>query len=209
MSKAFQKLNFSFRYNDLMPKRFMKWLSFNFRYFWDAPWDTGISPPELIELIHNSKPGRALDLGAGTGTNIITMAKAGWEAVGIEYAIAAVIIARLKIKRAGVDAKILFHNVTDLDFITRDFDLVVDIGCFHSLNPTEREQYRKYLYRLLKPGGIFLLYSFLTDGTEGQSGISEEEINHLSRMLEKLSEDRGTEREQRDSVWLKFRKKGE
>jgi SAM-dependent methyltransferase len=192
-----------------MLKRFMKWLSFNFRYFWDAPWDTGISPPELIELIHNSKPGRALDLGAGTGTNIITLARAGWEAVGIEYAIAAVIIARQKTKRAGVDAKILFHDVTDLDFNTKDFDLVLDIGCFHSLNPAKRMQYRKNLYRLLKPGGIYLLYSFLNDGIENQTGISEEEINHFSRKLEKLSEIRGTERQLRNSVWLKFRKKPE
>ena len=209
MSKAFQKLDFSLRYNDLMLKRFMKWLSFNFRYFWNAPWDTGISPPELIELIHNSKPGRALDLGAGTGTNIITLARAGWEAVGIEYAIAAVIIARQKIKRAGVGAKILFHDVTDLDFNTKDFDLVLDIGCFHSLNPAKRMQYRKNLYRLLNPGGIYLLYSFLNDGIENQTGISEEEINHFSHKLEKLSEIRGTERQLRNSVWLKFRKKPE
>ena len=209
MSKAFQKLDFSLRYNDLMLKRFMKWLSFNFRYFWNAPWDTGISPPELIELIHNSKPGRALDLGAGTGTNIITLARAGWEAVGIEYAIAAVIIARQKTKQAGVDAKILFHDVTDLDFNTKDFDLVLDIGCFHSLNPAKRMQYRKNLYRLLKPGGIYLLYSFLNDGIENQTGISEEEINHFSHKLEKLSEIRGTERQLRNSVWLKFRKKPE
>jgi SAM-dependent methyltransferase len=187
----------------------MKWLSFNFRYFWDAPWDTGISPPELIEFIQNSKPGRALDLGAGTGTNIITLARAGWEAVGIEYAIAAVIIARQKIKRAGVDAKILFHNVTDLDFKTRDFDLVVDIGCFHSLNPAKRMQYRKNLYRALKPGGIYLLYSFLIDGIENQTGICEVEIEHFSHKLEKLSEIRGTERQLRNSVWLKFRKKTE
>jgi SAM-dependent methyltransferase len=192
---------------DLMPKRFMKWLSFNFRYFWDTPWDTGITPPEVVDLINSSKPGCALDLGAGTGTNIITLARAGWETIGVEYAFAAVIIARLKIKRAGVDAKIYFHDVTDLGFITTDFDLVLDIGCFHSLNPVEREQYRKNLYRLLRQGGTYVLYSFLSGKTGSQMGISEGEIKLFSQMLEELSVERGTEQELRDSIWLKYRKK--
>lgn len=192
-----------------MTVQLIKWLSFNIRYFWHTPWDTGITPPEVIELINGSKPGRALDLGAGTGTNIITLAKAGWTTVGIEYALTAVINARRKIKQAGVDVKIYFHDVTDLDFLTMGFDLVLDIGCYHSLNPAERRLYRNNLLRLLKPGGTYLLYGFITTKTDYLVGISEEEIEHFSRLLEIQSSVRGSERELRDSVWLKFRKKPE
>jgi SAM-dependent methyltransferase len=189
-----------------MPSKFNKWLSFNLRYFWDTPWDTGVTPPELNEFIKNSTPGKALDLGAGTGTNIISLAKAGWEAVGIEYALAAVFSARRKIKREGVDAKIYLRDVTNLNFLTMEFDLVLDIGCFHSLNSNEKLRYRKNLYRLLKPGGIFMIYGFQKKEDENRSGISETDIDHFSRMLNLFSLDQGTERGLRDSIWLKFQK---
>lgn len=143
MSKAFQKLKRSLRHNSTHAKEVF------IKAFVQPPlllgcalgyWET---PPEIIELNNGSKPGRVLDLGAGKGTNFITLAKAGWEAIGIENALAAVITARQKIKHAGVDAKIYFHDVTDLDFLPQDFDLVHDISCFHSLNPVERQKYRK------------------------------------------------------------------
>ncbi|MFQ6101503.1 MAG: class I SAM-dependent methyltransferase [Anaerolineae bacterium] len=49
-----------------------------------SPWDTGVTPPEVVELIASGDfpPGRALDLGCGTGTNGITLARHGWEVVG-------------------------------------------------------------------------------------------------------------------------------
>ena len=62
---------------------FRRWL-FNLWYFQRPPWDSGISPPELMEFIRSSQPGRALDLGCGTGTNIITLAKNGWQVTGVE-----------------------------------------------------------------------------------------------------------------------------
>ena len=191
----------------MMITRIFKWLSFNIRYFWDAPWDTGITPPEVFKFIENTQPGRALDLGAGTGTNIITLAKAGWDAVGVEYALVAIITAKLKIKRERVDAKVFMHEVTELDFLTGSFDLVLDIGCFHSLEPEERREYRNNLPALLNPGGTFLLYSFLSTEPDHPVGISEEEIVYFSQILQKISAVRGTEREKLGSIWLEFRKK--
>ncbi len=54
-------------------------LAFNFWYFRKPPWDSGISPPELLEFIRTHPAGKAIDLGCGTGTNVITLAKAGWQ----------------------------------------------------------------------------------------------------------------------------------
>ena len=39
-------------------------LSFNFWYFRKPPWDSGISPPELLEFIQTHPAGKAIDLAA-------------------------------------------------------------------------------------------------------------------------------------------------
>ena len=52
-----------------------------------TPWDTGITPPEVVELVDGPSalpPGRALDLGCGTGTNVRYLAVHGWDVVGVE-----------------------------------------------------------------------------------------------------------------------------
>ena len=60
---------------------------FNLLYlFTRPPWDTGVSPPELYDFIENHEPGRAIDIGCGTGTNVITLAQAGWQVTGVDFA---------------------------------------------------------------------------------------------------------------------------
>src|SRR5579885_2975421 len=68
------------------------------------PWDTGISPPELVEAIEGPQalpPGRALDLGCGTGTNALYLARHGWQVTGIDFAAPAIEQARRKAQAAG------------------------------------------------------------------------------------------------------------
>ncbi len=189
-----------------MLRKFLKWVNFNFRYLFDTPWDTGVSPPELYTFLRNSHAGRALDLGTGTGTNLITLAQAGWQAVGVDYSILAVMRARRKVRHTGEDAKVFLHDVTHLDFLNGTFDLILDVGCYHSLEFKERTRYRMNLMRLLKPGGTFLIYGFLSTENSRPVGISESEIGQFSEILQKVSEERGTERGKWGSVWLEFRK---
>ncbi|HET6822700.1 MAG TPA: class I SAM-dependent methyltransferase, partial [Anaerolineales bacterium] len=127
---------------------------FHYWYFRQPPWDTGISPPELLEFIQNHKPGRAIDIGCGTGTNVITLAQAGWDVTGVDFAPHATKLARQKAAKAGVQAGFLIKDATTLEGIQGPFDLALDLGCFHGIPPKGRVKYLDRLHRILTPGGF-------------------------------------------------------
>jgi methylase of polypeptide subunit release factors len=69
------------------------------------PWDSGVPPPELVAVVEGKDslaPGKALDLGCGTGTNCIYMARHGWEATGVDFVPRAISAATRKAVVAGV-----------------------------------------------------------------------------------------------------------
>ena len=84
-----------------------------------------------MELIKNNPPGRALDLGCGTGTNVITLAKHGWKATGIDFVPRAIKKAKTKAREENLQIDFRVGDVTHLDDFTEPFDLILDIGCYH------------------------------------------------------------------------------
>ena len=88
------------------------------------------------------------------------------------------------------------------------YDLVLDMGCFHSLALEGRAAYVRNLERLMSPGGTFLLYVFVkgSDEVEG-GGVPESELTALSEVLELVAWEDGTNRGRRPSAWLTFRKR--
>ncbi len=165
--------------------KFWGWLSFNLAYFLGRPrWDTQISPPELLRFIAENPPGRALDLGCGTGTNLLTLANAGWQVTGVDYAWRAIALARRRLAQAGVTADLRLGNVLDLHDLSQPFDLVLDIGCFHGLSAEGKLAYRRSLQRLLAGrSGVWLVFGFRNDAGEGGFGISMEDIAAISKEL--------------------------
>ena len=69
----------------------MKRAIYNLLYRIGAPWD-GPPRPELVTLVENGvltparlAPGRAIDLGCGTGANVRYLAQHGFEATGVDF----------------------------------------------------------------------------------------------------------------------------
>ena len=127
------------------------------------PWDTGITPPELERFVASNPPGRAIDLGCGTGTNAVYLARHGWSAVGIDFAGRAIAKARRRAREAGVSCTFLVGDVTQLS-VPGPFDLAVDIGCLHSIPAAARSGYAAGLARAVRRGGTYLLYAFAPGG---------------------------------------------
>ena len=187
--------------------KFWRWLTFNVWYYRAPPWDTGIAPPELLEFIANHPPGSALDLGCGTGTNAIALAKHGWQVIGVDFARRAISTAKQKARRAGVDVDLRVGDVTNLNNVTGPFDLILDIGCFHSLSVEARQRYAANLRRLLSPDGTFLMYAFFKDPDEAGPGLVASDLSHLEALLSLEHRQAGTERGMRPSAWFSFRPK--
>ena len=185
-----------------------KWLLYNLWYYQNPPWDSGISPPELLDFIRSQPPGRALDLGCGSGTNAITLAKHGWQVIGVDFAWRAIRKARQKARQAGITgASFRMADITRLPGISGSFDLILYIGCYHSLSEAERQAYRGNLKRLLALGGTFLLYGFLKDPARDRPGISEEDIQEFSKIMALTSRQDGSDQAGGGkSTWLNFRK---
>jgi len=190
-------------------KSFFHRLIFAFLYFGDPPWDTGISPPELLDFIEKHAPGRALDLGCGTGTNVITLAQHGWRATGVDFIYSAIRQARRKAKKAGVSVDFHVANVVHLEAISGPFDLILDIGCFHSLPSRSRGAYVENLDRLLHPQGYYLLYAFLKEAGDDTNGLSRSDLSMLERYLKLDQRQDGTERGHRPSAWFTYRKQSQ
>ena len=179
-------------------------LLFNYLYLTNPPWDTGVTPPELVSFINTHPPGRALDLGCGTGTNAVYMAKNGWEVSGVDFVRRAIITARQKARLAGVQVDFFVDDVTRLQNIVGFFDLILDIGCFHNLKENERKIYTRNIDQFLAPKGTYLLYTFIKNNPKQKSGITNSDINSFCQFSQLESRQDGTERGVRPSAWLRF-----
>jgi SAM-dependent methyltransferase len=50
-------------------------------------------------------------------------------------------------------------DITHLDSLSDPFDVAFDVGCFHCLDVKEQMQYASELARLLRPGGVLLIWA--------------------------------------------------
>jgi len=122
-------------------------------------WDSNEPQPELAEAARHRPPGHALDLGCGTGSNVIHLARLGWEATGVDFAPQAIAIARSRAAAAGASAHFTVGDVTRLRDagVTGSFDLVIDIGCYHAIPARRRDAYRTEVAAVTRPGGDLYL----------------------------------------------------
>jgi SAM-dependent methyltransferase len=135
-------------------------LFYRLSYRYGSPrWDTGEPRAELKELVEGRPPGRALDLGCGTGTNAVFLAKQGWEVVGVDFVPEAVEAARKRALASGVSVSFVVGDVAQLrrTGVVGPFDLVVDVGCYHALPESLRDAYEAGVASVSGPGSDFYL----------------------------------------------------
>lgn len=158
-----------------------RWWQFQWQYWrGKTPWDTNITPPEVAAFLQAAEPGRALDLGCGTGTNAITMARKGWRVLGVDYAPRAIRMAKRKAAKAGLAIDFRVADVRSLPTNEGPFDYILDIGCLHSIDSGDHQGYARQVAQLLAPAGVYMLYAWLPRSLNGRRyGLTVEQAHAL------------------------------
>jgi SAM-dependent methyltransferase len=143
------------------------------------PWEIDKPQPVLVELAaHGRLSGRVLDVGCGTGENILLAAEHGSHALGIDISPTAINLAVEKARERQIGARFQVGDALRLDRLDELFDVVIDSGMFQSFDPDERSLYASSLANVVRPGGV-LYVTCVSDQEPGDVGprrVSEEEI---------------------------------
>lgn len=135
-------------------------LFYRLAYRFGSPrWDTGQPHPQLRELVLKRPPGRALDLGSGSGADAIYLAQQGWQVTGIDFVPRAIEAARTRASGAGVSPEFVVGDVSRLrqSGVSGPFDLLIDVGCYHGLPSALRDSYAAEAAAVARPGADLYL----------------------------------------------------
>jgi len=119
---------------------------YNLMYRFGAPWEIG-PREELVGLVDSGvltpealPPGRALDLGCGSGANSVFLAERGFETVGVDFSRTALEKARRLAGERGVSGRVRFVEgdltATSIPGAEGPFNLLVDYGTLDDLRGT-------------------------------------------------------------------------
>jgi cyclopropane fatty-acyl-phospholipid synthase-like methyltransferase len=164
-----------------------------------TPWEHDQAPEQLKNLTTEwaTPVGRALDIGCGTGSDAVYLAQQGWTVTGVDGVGQALSKARARAQSKGVEVNWLQGNICHLEQlgIGKDFDLLLDRGCFHDFTDDERDQYARAVSAVANPGAVLLMFAFQPRNRGlGPRGVTSEELTrHLGQDWELLSSTQETE----------------
>ncbi|OGU17649.1 MAG: hypothetical protein A2X61_02205 [Ignavibacteria bacterium GWB2_35_12] len=156
------------------------------------------------------KSGAVLDLGTGPGTQAIELSKLGFNVTATDVSKSAI----KEAKKLTKDINFFVDDILDTK-IKNKFDLILDRGCFHTIEPSDRKRYINNIKMMLNKNGLLLLKCFSDsepDTGTGPHRISESMLNDLFTkdfLIEKINhtEFRGKRKPNPKALFAVMRKK--
>ncbi len=150
----------------------------------DLPWHSASPPALLIEALDTrGKPGTALDVGCGAGGYSIYMARRGYQVTSVDFMPQAIELLARQAAAANLDITAIQADVTAWT-AGQSFDVVLDVGCLHSLGSERHAAYKTRLLQWLAPGGDFILVHCGRRGWWDWWPIGPDRVDH--RTIERL-----------------------
>lgn len=153
-----------------------------------APWDSVGVRQDLVDLLGQghvdpASHSRAIDLGCGTGANVVHLAGAGFDSWGVDFSEIAIRKARARAAAAGLEANFVVADLTatSISGIDGTFDFLIDFGTLDDLRGERRVAMADTITRLASPGAKFLEYCFY-GATEELPAISFRGTSKLSHI---------------------------
>jgi SAM-dependent methyltransferase len=156
----------------------------------DAPWDTGEPDEALMALVASGAvpaAGRVFEVGCGTGTNALWLARQGFDVTACDLAPLALERARAKLAAEGLGERCRF---VELDFLYAPlppgpFDLVFDRGVLHVFDEAaERSRFAERVASLLAPGRSWASLAGSTEGPPRDHGPPRRSLRDLADAVE-------------------------
>ena len=121
------------------------------------PWQHA-EPNRFLDPITETrdKPGKALDLGCGSGVDSVHLAELGWRVTSLDFMQQALDMTVERAREAGVTIEPVHADVTEWDNDSQ-FDLLLDSGLLHNMSRDKIAGYRERILQWLQPDGDFVL----------------------------------------------------
>ena len=153
------------------------------------PWDAGLPADELVRVLGEGllRPGRALELGCGSGSDAIYLTRRGFEVTAVDIAPTAIERARARAELEDCLPRFVLGDVFQFALTAGQFDLLYDVGFYHSVRQTDLDRLLDLLWRATRPGSYYLTLAGATGETAegGPPQVSEDEIyGELGRVFE-------------------------
>ncbi len=124
-----------------------------------TPWDTGRPDHNLLRLVDDGSiaPGEIIDIGCGTGTDAIWLARRGFTVTGIDLVPAPLEMATERTVAMGLECEFINRRFPGEDIPNAPFDLAYDRGCFHSQKDSAaRVEFARAVAAILRPQGRWI-----------------------------------------------------
>ena len=103
----------------------------------------------LVNCVKDVRPGKALDLGLGSGRNSLFLRRQGWDVTGVDQSESGIAQARMQAESEGLTYKTIAADIDTWDFGREQWDLIAAI-----YGPDPRWAGR--IHEALKPGGLLV-----------------------------------------------------
>ena len=145
------------------------------------PWSHEEPSLFLADICLQEKPGTALDIGCGAGTDSLFLAQQGWQVTALDFMPKALEYTQQRAEEAGVSVNPVEADITEWE-PDQAYDIVLDHGLLHNMDPVRYPAYRETVMKALADEGHFVLLHWLKrfpdegQGDMGPTRVSREDI---------------------------------